>query len=221
MSNVTNLDFELLEEVKVKDGRKEVFMVKAPEATLNELIDMILAFEKGWCEQRKLIKLYVNKASEKGENISRCIFFTIDPEEDQAKCILGTVLMSEFAGRNAYCSTCEQIVYDSEDVEYGCEIAYYIALDEPAKATYIPSHIKEEVAAPIVNTEWKVEEEITPFSIPTKREIIKEFTTKFLAKMDDLAPQRREDVKPQTPWESYLLARDDIMCVILEILLED
>lgn len=221
MSNVTNLDFELLEEVKVKDGHKEVYMVKAPEATLNELVDMILDFEKDWCGQQKLIKLYVNKASEKGENISRCIFFAIDPEEDQAKCILGTVLMSEFAGRSAYCSTCEQTVYDSEDVEYGCEVDYYITLDEPIKATYIPSHIKEEVVEPIVDSEWKMEEEVTPFSIPTKEEIIKEFVTKFLAKMDDIAPKRRGDVKPQTPWESYLLARDDMMSAILEILLED
>lgn len=218
--SATNLDFELLEEIKIKDGRKEVYMVKAPEATLNELIDMVIAFEKEWCESRKLIKLYVNKTSEKGENISRCIFFTTDPEEDQAKCILGTVLMSEFAGRNAYCSTCEQTVYDSEDVEYDWEIAYYVTLDEPVKATYIPSHIKEEIASPIVGTEWKMEEEITPLSIPTKREIIKEFTTKFLTKMDDIAPQRRGDVKPQTPWESYLLARDDMMSAILEIMLE-
>lgn len=220
MSNVTNLDFILLEEVKVKDGHKEIFMVKAPEATLKELIDMIVDFENGWGEYRKLVKLHVNKTSEKGDNISRSIFLTMGGDED-VKCIFGRVFMSEFAGRKAYCSTCEQIVYDSEDVDYGCEIIYYVTLDESVKATYIPSHIKEEVAAPIVNTEWKVEEEITPFSIPTKREIIKEFTTKFLAKMDDLAPQRREDVKPQTPWESYLLARDDMMCAILEILLED
>lgn len=221
MSNITNLDFILLEEVKVEGGHKEIYTVKAPEATLNELIDMILDFEKDWYGQRKLIKLYVNKASEKGENISRCIFFTIDPEEDQAKCILGTVLMSEFAGRNAYCSTCEQTVYDSEDVEYGCEIAYYIALDEPVKATYIPSHIEEEAVTPIVGTKWKMEEEITPFSIPTKREIIKEFITKFLAKMDDIAPQRREDCEGQTPWESYLLARDDMHSAIIEIMLEE
>lgn len=220
--SATNLDFELLEEIKIKDGRKEVYMVKAPEATLNELIDMVIAFEKEWCESRKLIKLYVNKTSEKGENISRCIFFTIDPEEDQAKCILGTVLMSEFAGRNAYCSTCEQTVYDSEDVEYDWEIAYYVTLDEPVKATYILpiEEEKEEAVEPIVGTEWVMEEEIAPFSIPTKEEVIKEFVTKFLSKMDDIAPKRRGDVKPQTPWESYLLARDDMMCAILEIILE-
>ena len=217
--SATNLDFELLEEVKIKDGRKEVYMVKAPEATLNELIDMVIAFEKEWCESRKLIKLYVNKTSEKGENISRCIFFTIDPEEDQAKCILGTVLMSEFAGRKAYCSTCEQTVYDDEDVEYGWEIAYYVTLDEPVRAKFIPPHIEE--GELITDTEWVMEEEITPFSIPTREECYKEFTRKLLAKMDDIAPQRRDDVKPQTPWESYLLARDDMMSAILEILLED
>lgn len=219
MSNVTNLDFDLLEEVKVEGGHKETFMVKAPEATLKELIDMIIDFENGWGEYRKLVKLHVNKTSEKGDNISRSIFLTMSGYED-VKCIFGQVFMSEFAGRNAYCSTCEQIIYDSEDAEYGCEVAYYVTLDEPIKVTYIPSHIKEETAAPIVGTEWKMAEEITPFSIPTKEEVIKEFVTKLLAKMDDLAPQRREDVKPQTPWESYLLARDDMMCAILEIMLE-
>jgi hypothetical protein len=39
--------------------------------------------------------------------------------------------------------------------------------------------------------------------------------------MDDVAIQRRGDVKLQTPWESYLLARDDMMSAILEILLEE
>jgi hypothetical protein len=73
----------------------------------------------------------------------------------------------------------------------------------------------------LVGTEWKMKEEIMPFSIPTKREINKEFITKLLAKMDDIAPQRRADVKPQTPWESYLLARDDMMRAVLDILLED
>lgn len=220
MSNVTNLDFELLEEVKIKEGHKEVYMVKAPEATLKELIDMIIDFENGWGEYRKLVKLHVNKTSEKGDNISRSIFLTMGDGED-VKCILGQVFMSEFAGRKAYCSTCEQIVYDSEDVDYGCEITYYVTLDEPVKATYIPSHINEEAVAPVVGTEWEMEEKITPFSIPTKEEVIKEFVIKFLAKMDDIAPQRREDVKSQTPWESYLLARDDMMCAILNILLED
>jgi hypothetical protein len=219
MSNVTNLDFDLLEEVKVKDGRKEIFMVKAPEATLKELIDMIIDFENGWGEYRKLVKLHVNKTSEKGDNISRSIFFTMSGYED-VKCIFGQVFMSEFAGRNVYCSTCEQIIYDSEDATYGCEVTYYVTLDEPVKATYTPSHTKEKEAAPIANTEWKMADEITPFSIPTKREVIKEFITKLLAKMDDIAPKRRGDVKPQTPWESYLLARDDMMCAILEILLE-
>jgi CxxC motif-containing protein len=219
MSNVTNLDFELLEEVKVKDGHKEIFMVKAPEATLKELIDMIIDFENGWGEYRKLVKLHVNKTSEKGDNISRSIFLTMSGYED-VKCIFGQVFMSEFAGRKAYCSTCEQIIYDSEDADYGCEVAYYVTLDEPIKATYTPSHIKEETVAPTVGTEWKMAEKITPFSIPTKEEITKEFITKLLAKMDDIAPKRRGDVKPQTPWESYLLARDDMMCAILEIMLE-
>jgi hypothetical protein len=219
MSNVTNLDFELLEEVKVEGGHKEIFMVKAPEATLKELIDMIIDFEHGWGEYRKLVKLHVNKTSEKGDNISRSIFLTMSGYED-VKCIFGKVFMSEFAGRKAYCSTCEQTIYDSEDVEYGCEITYYVTLDEPIEATYIPSHIKEETVAPTVGTEWKMAEKITPFSIPTKEEITKEFITKLLAKMDDIAPKRRGDVKPQTPWESYLLARDDMMCAILEILLE-
>jgi hypothetical protein len=221
MSNVTNLDFELLEEVKVKDGHKEIFMVKAPEATLKELIDMIIDFEHGWGEYRKLVKLHVNKTSEKGDNISRSIFLTMSGYED-VKCIFGQVFMSEFAGRKAYCSTCEQTVYDSEEADYGCEIIYYVTLDEPATATYIPTHIKEEMAdESLVGTEWKMKEEITPFSIPTKREINKEFITKLLTKMDDIASQRRVDVKPQTPWESYLLARDDMMRAVLDILLED
>jgi CxxC motif-containing protein len=219
MSNVTNLDFILLEEVKVKGGNKEIFMVKAPEATLKELIDMIIDFENGWGEYRKLVKLHVNKTSEKGDNISRSIFLTMSGYED-VKCIFGQVFMSEFAGRKAYCSTCEQIIYDSEDADYGCEITYYVTLDEPIEATYIPSHIKEETVAPTVGTEWKMAEENTPFSISTKEEITKEFITKLLAKMDDIAPKRRGDVKPQTPWESYLLARDDMMCAILEIMLE-
>jgi hypothetical protein len=219
MSNVTNLDFNLLEEVRVEGGHKEIFMVKAPEATLKELIDMVVDFEKKWCEQRKLIKFHVNKTSEKGDNISRSIYLVINEDED-VKCIFGQVFMSEFAGRNAYCSTCEQTVYDSGDVDYDWELTYYVTLDEPVKATYTPSHTKEKEAAPIANTEWKMADEITPFSIPIKREVIKEFTTKLLAKMDDIAPQRRGDVKPQTPWESYLLARDDMMCAILEILLE-
>lgn len=220
MSNVTNLDFDLLEEVKVEGGRKEIYMVKAPEATLKELIDMIIDFENGWSEYRKLVKLHVNKTSEKGDNISRSVFLTMSGYED-VKCIFGQVFMSEFAGRKAYCSTCEQIIYDSEDATYGCEITYYVTLDEPIEATYIPSHMKEETVEPVVGTEWKTAEEITPFSIPTKEEVIKEFITKFLAKMDDIAIQRRGDVKPQTPWESYLLARDDMMCTILEIMLEE
>lgn len=219
MSNtVTPLDFELLEEIKIKDGRKEIYMVKAPEATLKEFIDMIIDFEHGWGEYRKLVKLHVNKTSEKGDNISRSIFLTMGGDED-VKCVLGKVFMSELAGRKAYCSTCEQTIYDSEDVDYGCEITYYVTLDEPVRAKFIPPHIEE--AEPIVATEWKTAEEITPFSIPTKEEIIKEFVRKFLAKMDDIAPQRRDDVKPQTPWESYLLARDDMMSAILDILTED
>ena len=219
MSNtVTPLDFELLEEIKIKDGRKEIYMVKAPEATLKEFIDMIIDFEHGWGEYRKLVKLHVNKTSEKGDNISRSIFLTMGGDED-VKCVLGKVFMSEFAGRKAYCSTCEQTIYDSEDVDYGCEITYYVTLDEPVRAKFIPPHIEE--GELITGTEWKVAEEITPFSIPTKEEIIKEFVRKFLAKMDDITPQRRDDVKPQTPWESYLLARDDMMSAILEILTED
>ena len=225
MSNtVTPLDFEMLEEVKVKDGHKEIYMVKAPEATLKELIDMIIDFEDGWGEYRKLVKLHVNKTSEKGDNISRSIFLTMGGDEE-VKCVFGKVFMSEFAGRKAYCSTCEQTIYDSEDVDYGCEITYYVTLDEPVRAKFIPPHIEEEAdekeVVPLVSTGWKTPEEIKPFSIPTKEEIIKEFTRKLLAKMDDIAPQRRDDVKPQTPWESYLLARDDMMCAILEILTED
>lgn len=220
MSNtITPLDFELLEEVGVKDGHKEIYMVKAPEATLKELIDMIIDFENGWGEYRKLVKLHVNKTSEKGDNISRSIFLTMGGYED-VKCVLGKVFMSEFAGRKAYCSTCEQIIYDSEDVDYGCEITYYVTLDEPVRAKLVPPHIEEEDES-ITGTEWKMAEELTPFSIPTKEEIIKEFVRKFLAKMDDIAPQRRGDVKPQTPWESYLLARDDMMSAILDILTED
>ena len=228
MSSATNLDFEMLEEVKVKDGHKEVYMVKAPEATLKELIDMIIDFEHGWGEYRKLVKLHVNKTSEKGDNISRSIFLTMGGDED-VKCVFGKVFMSEFAGRNAYCSTCEQIVYDSEDADYGCEIIYYVTLDEPVRAKYIPPHIEgteaEETITPdegdTLRCEWKMAEEITPFSIPTREDCYKEFARKLLAKMDDIAPDRREDVKPQTPWESYLLARDDMMSAILDILTED
>ena len=229
MSNtVTPLDFEMLEEIKVKDGHKEIYMVKAPEATLKELIDMIIDFEDGWSEYRKLVKLHVNKTSEKGDNISRSIFLTMGGDEE-VKCVFGKVFMSEFAGRKAYCFTCEQTIYDSEDVDYGCEITYYVTLDEPVRAKLVPPHIEETEAKETITPdegdtlrcEWKMAEEIKPFSIPTKEDIIKEFTRKLLAKMDDIAPQRRDDVKPQTPWESYLLARDDMMSAILEILLED
>ncbi len=216
----TKLDFEMLEEVAVKGGSKEVYSVKAPDATLNELVDMAIDFERD-CYSSKLIKFHINKTDENGKNISRSVFFTVDPETGNTKCIFGQVLMSEFAGRRAYCSTCEQIsYYNDPDAAYAFEVTYYITLDEPVRAKYIPPHI-EEKAEPITATDWKMAEEITPFSIPCKGDIIKEFTTKFLAKMDDLAPQRRGDVKPQTPWESYLLARDDMMCAILEILLED
>ena len=216
----TKLDFEMLEEIKIKGGSKEAYMVKAPDATLNELIDMAIDFECD-CYSSKLIKFHINKTDENGKNISRSIFFAVDPETGNTKCIFGQVLMSEFADRKAYCSTCEQISYynDPDDV-YAFEVTYYITLDEPVKAKLVPPHIEEEDES-IVGTERKMTEEITPFSIPTKEEIIKEFVRKFLAKMDDIAPQRRDDVKPQTPCESYLLARDDMMSAILEILTED
>ena len=127
----------------------------------------------------------------------------------------GSVFLTEYGSRLAFCSTCE--------VAYGdCSVEYYITLDEPAPFVKEPSETKtEDTTETLLGGVWKWNEQIEDFVIPDKSTILKQFIAKFLAKMDDIAPQRREDVKPQTPWESYLLARDDMMSAILEIMLEE
>lgn len=181
--------------------------------TLKNLVETILRYEYEE-ENTSTITLYVNRIDCDGDNVSRVIKYERN-ELGHFQIYLGSVFLTEYGSRLAFCSTCE-VSYKDDGVEY------YITLDEPAPFAKEPSETKVEDKVELITaTEWKMAEEIEPFSIPTKREVIKEFTTKFLAKMDDIAPQRRVDVRPQTSWESYLLARDDMMSAILEILLEE
>jgi hypothetical protein len=165
-------------------------------------------------ENTSIITLYVNRVDYDGDNVSRVIKYERN-ELGHFQIYLGSVFLTEYGYRSAYCSTCE-VLYKGDSV------VYYITLDEPIPFVKESSETKvEDTAETLVDNDWKFDEKIEEFVIPDKRTILKQFITKFLAKMDDVAIQRRGDVKPQTPWESYLLARDDMMSAILEILLEE
>lgn len=209
---MSRFDFVELEETKEFIR----YMVKYEgRATLKELIHDLVEYEADECETPNLIFYIADLSKEK--EFSRVITYHLDDEEGEYVCDIGNVLFVEYGSKPVKCDICE--------IKFGkaCDpisASYYIDLVESTTALKTDTEQKMEVE-PILGGMWKWEDEITPFSIPTKEEVIKEFVTKFLAKMDDIAPQRREDVKPQTPWESYLLARDDMMCTILEIMLED
>jgi hypothetical protein len=175
------------------------------ELTLKELVETILKHEHEE-ENTSAVTLYVNRVDCDGDNVSRMIKYTRN-ELGHFQTVHGSVFLVEYGHRSAYCSTCEVLYKDDS-------VVYYITLDEPTPFTKEPSETKvEDVNETPVGDEW--------IAVPDKATILKEFITKFLAKMDDIAPQRRGDVKPQTPWESYLLARDDMMRAILEIMWEE
>lgn len=180
---------------------------------LKDMVETILRHEYEE-ENTSTITLYVNRVDCDGDNVSRVIKYERD-ELGHFQIYLGSVFLTEYGHRPAYCSTCEVAYAD-------CSVKYYITLDEPAPFTKEPSETKtEDTDKTLLSGVWKRNEQIEDFVIPDKATILKQFITKFLAKMDDIAPQRREDCELQTPWESYLLARDDMMCAILEILLEE
>ncbi len=182
------------------------------ELTLKNMVTTILDYEY---EDNLVpsVTLYVNRVDCDGDNVSRMIKYVRD-ESGMFQSSYGSVFLTEYGSRPAYCSTCK-VAYED------CGVEYYITLDEPAPFAKEPSETKtEDTTEKLMGGVWKWNEQIEDFVIPDKTTILKEFITKFLAKMDDIAPQRREDVKPQTPWESYLLARDDMMRAILEIMLE-
>lgn len=181
------------------------------ELTLKDMVTTILEYEYEY-ELAPSVTLYVNRVDCDGDNVSRMIKYVRG--ESGMFPSYGSVFLTEYGSRPAYCSTCE-VAYED------CAVEYYITLDEPTPFAKESSETKvEDAAETLVGNDWKFDEKIEEFVIPDKRTILKQFLTKFLAKMDDIAPQRREDVEPQTPWESYLLARDDMMSAILEILLE-
>lgn len=211
MSTTNKIKFiDMLEETS---GKAKYLVDFDNEFTLKEMVETILRYEYEE-ESTSTITLHVNRIDCDGDNVSRMIKYERN-ELGHFQIHLGSVFLTEYGHRSAYCSTCE-VSYEDDGVEY------YITLDEPAPFAKEPSETKaEDVNETLVGNDWKFDEKIEEFVIPDKRTILKQFLTKFLAKMDDLAPQRREDVKPQTPWESYLLARDDMMCTILEIMLEE
>jgi hypothetical protein len=209
---MSKFDFVELEETK----EFVRYMVKYEGSpTLKELIHDLVAYEVDECETPNL-NFYIANPSD-GKEFSRVITYHLDDEEGEYVCDIGNVLFVEYGSKPVKCDTCE--------IKFGkvCDpisASYYIDLVEDTAAPKADTEQKMEVA-PLLGGVWKWEEEIEPFSIPTKEEIIKKFVTKFLAKMDDIAPERREDCGPQTPWESYLLARDDMMRAILEIMWEE
>lgn len=180
--------------------------------TLKNLVTTILDYEY---EDNLVpsVTLYVNRVDCDGDNVSRMIKYVRDGL-GMFQSSYGSVFLTEYGSRPAYCSTCD-VAYEDNSV------TYYITLDEPVPFTKEPSETKtEDTTETLLGGVWKWNEQIEDFVIPDKTAILKGFITKFLAKMDDIAPQRREDCEPQTPWESYLLARDDMMRAILEIMLE-
>lgn len=211
MSATDKIKFiDMLEET---DGKAK-YLVKFSdnELTLKELVETILEYE--YEENTSTITLYVNRVDCDGDNVSRMIKYERN-ELGHFQTIHGSVFLVECGSRLAYCSTCE-VSYKDDGVEY------YVTLDEPAPFTKETSETKvEDTTETLVGDDWEFEEKIEEFVIPNKTTILKEFITKFLAKMDDIAPQRREDCEGQTPWESYLLARDDMHSAIIEIMLEE
>jgi hypothetical protein len=182
------------------------------EFTLKDMVTTILEYEYE-DELVPSVTLYVNRVDCDGDNVSRMIKYVRD-ESGMFQSFYGSVFLTEYGSRPAYCSTCEVAYAD-------CSVEYYITLDEPAPFTKEPSETKtEDTDKTLLGGVWKWNEQIEDFVIPDKATILKEFITKFLTKMDDIAPERREDCEPQTPWESYLLARDDMMRAILDIMLE-
>lgn len=209
---MSRFDFVELEETK----ELVRYMVKYEgRNTLKELIHDLVEYEVDEGMTPNLV-FYITDYFE-GKEFSRVITYHLEEEEGEYVCDIGNVLFVEYGSKPVKCDTCEVTfgkVYDP------ITASYYIELVEEVAASKADADQKMEVAPAPLGGVWRWEEEIAPFSIPTKEEVIKEFVTKFLAKMDDIAPQRREDVKPQTPWESYLLARDDMMCAILQIMWE-
>ena len=195
---------------ETKEGTKYLVSFVDNESTLKELVETILKYEY---EDNLVpsVTFYVNRVDCDGDN--RMIKYVRD-ESGMFQSSCSSIFLTEYGSSPAYCSTCE-VAYED------CSVEYYITLDEPTPFAKESSETKvEDVNETLVGNDWKFDEKIEDFVIPDKATILKQFITKFLAKMDDIAPERREDVEPQTPWESYLLARDDMMSAILEILLE-
>lgn len=180
--------------------------------TLKDMVITILEYEYE-DDLVPSVTLYVNRVDCDGDNVSRMIKYVRD-ESGFFNSLYGSVFLTEYGSRLAYCSTCEVAYQD-------CGVEYYITLDKPAPFVKEPSRAEvEDTTEALVGDDWKLDEKVEDFVIPDKASILKQFITKLLAKMDDIAPERREDCEPQTPWESYLLARDDMMRAILEIMLE-
>lgn len=204
MSATDKIKFtDMLEETSEK--AKYLVNFVDDELILKDMVETILRYEYEE-ENTSTITLYVNRVDCDGDNVSRVIKYERN-ELGHFQIYLGSVFLTEYGHRSAYCSTCEVLYKDDS-------VVYYITLDEPAPFTKESSETKvEDVNETPVGDEW--------IAVPNKTTTIKQFITKFLSKMDDVAIQRRGDVKLQTPWESYLLARDDMMSAILEILLEE
>ena len=197
---------------ETKEGTKYFVDFVDNGLTLKNLVTTILDYEY---EDNLVpsVTLYVNRIDCDGDNVSRMIKYVRD-ESGMFQSSYGSVFLTEYGSRLAFCSTCD-VAYED------CSVTYYITLDEPAPFAKEPSETEaEDTTEKLMGGVWKWNEQIEDFVIPDKTAILKQFITKFLAKMDDIAPQRREDCEPQTPWESYLLARDDMMSAILEIVLE-
>lgn len=197
---------------ETKEGTKYLVDFVDNGLTLKNLVTTILEYES---EDSLVpsVTLYVNRIDCDGDNVSRMIKYVRD-ESGMFQSSYGSVFLTEYGSRLAFCSTCE-VAYED------CGVEYYITLDEPVPFAKESSETEaEDTTEKLMGGVWKWNEEIEDFVIPDKTTILKQFITKFLTKMDDIAPQRREDCEAQTPWESYLLARDDMMSAILEIVLE-
>lgn len=204
---------KFIEVEETKEGTKYLVNFVDNGLTLKDMVETILKYEYE-DDLVPSITFYVNRIDCDGDNVSRIIKYARN-ELGHFQTVHGSVFLVEYGSRLAFCSTCE-VAYED------CSVKYYITLDEPVPFAKEPSETKvEDVNETLVGNDWKFDEEIEEFVIPDKRTILKQFLTKFLAKMDGVASQRREDCEGQTPWESYLLARDDMHSAIIEIMLEE
>ncbi len=194
------------------------------DLTLGELIKGLLALESEEYGTPS-VTFYVHLP----DGVNRMIRYDLDEEEEEYCCNVGNVFLTEYGHQPASCSVCENKLGEYYQTT-ACEYFVYIG-EEKANVKYIT---KQDATAAVATFEAKDKIEEPSFILEDKvphgpispvegvigEVAVKEFIQKLLAKMDGVAPERREDCEGQTPWESYLLARDDMHSAIIEILTE-